>query len=301
MPFAPAAAASAPLFSVVIPTYNRPHQIPDLLKSWAAVDFPHDSFELLLLDDGGDFDLAPLVAAQAEKLPVRLFRLPHRGLSATRQSGLEQARGRYYLCTDDDCRPHQNILRAYAAALSRHPEAALGGTVHNLLLDDWFATTTQEIITFATARWNQNPENAHFFNGSSIVFPTETLRRIGGFDPSWIQRTGEDRDLCRRWEEAGHRLVSVPDALMGHAHHLHLRSFLRQHFHYGQGNYHTQRRRTRPGAGAPNFSGISFYLALLAYPFQVFSGTKALAIFTLILCAQVATLAGLLQAWHRDR
>lgn len=288
------------LFSIVIPTWNRPHQIPDLLRAWAAVDFPRDAFELLLVDDGSETDLSPLVAAQAHNLPVKLLRLPHAGLSPARQSGLMHAQGRYYLCTDDDCRPQPDILRAFAAALAQHPRDALGGTVLNLLHRDRFATTTQEIVSFVTAQWNQDPTNARFFNGSCILFPTEALRRIGGFDPLWTHRTGEDRDLCRRWAEAGLRLVSVPQAVMGHAHHLRLTSFFRQHFHYGQGNYHTRRRRTRPSAGPPDLSPLSFYLKLLAHPFTVFPPAQALLISTLTAAAQAATLTGLLHAWHHD-
>ena len=234
-------------------------------------------------------------------LPVRLLSLPHRSASAARAAGLTEARGAYILCTDDDCIPHRNILRAYEAAIERHPGAALGGPVENVLTDDVFATATQDIVTYICHAWNRNPTEARFFTFSNVVFPASPFRAVGGFDPAWRWRTGEDRDVCRRWCGEGKRMVVVPDARMGHSHGLTFRKFLLQHFHYGQGNHATTRRRSVADAGPPDWSRPGFYVGLVLRPFRVHPPVRATAIAFLVVLAQFATLAGSIDARVRWR
>lgn len=290
-----------PSFSVVVPTYRRLGHIQELLVAWGAVEHPRDDFEIIVADDGGGVDLASVVAQAPAGLPVRLLTLPHRSASAARAAGLAAARGEHVLCTDDDCRPDPAILRAYAAAIARHPGAALGGSVVNGLPGDPFATATQDIVTYVCDAWNRDPAAARFFTFSNVLFPAARFRELGGFDPDWTWRTGEDRDACRRWCEAGERMVRVDAAMMHHVHGLTWRKFLRQHFHYGQGNHVAAARRRVAGAGAPDWSGPGFYAGLLARPFRVHPLPRSMVIAGLVLLAQVATPAGSIEArFHRS-
>ena len=91
-------------------------------------------------------------------------------------------------------------------------------------------------------------------------------------------------------------MAFVPDAVMGHAHGLDLLKFLRQHFHYGQGRWWSERRRRARDAGPPGWSGAGFYLGLLTSPFRSFPPGKAAVVRALLACAQAATAAGSLQA-----
>lgn len=290
-----------PLFSVVVPTFERPRHVRDLLAAWARVDFPRDRFEVILADDGGTADLEQFVRAADPGLAVRLLCLPHRSASAARAAGLSAAEGDFILCTDDDCLPAPAILRAYESAIGRFPGAALGGPVENVLVHDIFATATQDIVTYICDSWNRDAANARFFTFSNVVFPADRFRSIGGFDPTWRWRTGEDRDACRRWCEAGERMVHVPDARMGHSHGLTLTRFLRQHFHYGQGNHATTRRRSVADAGPPDWSGPGFYAGLLGYPFRVHGFAEAAWVAGLVVLAQGATLTGSIDARLRWR
>lgn len=283
-------------FSVLIPSYERPGYLTGLLDSWAAIQKPEGEWEIILADDGSRNSPEPIVRPYLDRMPLRFLRLPHGGVAATRQSALEVARGEYVLITDDDCRPSPGLLRAYEAALPSFAGQALGGPVVNLLTDNIYSETTQAITTYVTEAWNRAVPGGAFFTGSNILLPKEALIRIGGFDRSWLCRTGEDRDLCRRWAEAGLKMSTVAEAGMGHAHRLDFRAFLRQHYHYGQGRWWTERRRQLRGAGPPAFSGPEFYLKLLFYPFRTFAFPKAVCVGVLTVCAQVATLAGTVQA-----
>jgi GT2 family glycosyltransferase len=51
-----------PFFSIIIPTYNRPDKLADCLKSLSRLDYPYDQFEVILIDDGRNTSLQPVVA-----------------------------------------------------------------------------------------------------------------------------------------------------------------------------------------------------------------------------------------------
>lgn len=286
----------SPRFSVLIPTYERPLILQGLLDAWAAIEEPRAGFEIVLVDDGSSAPPTELVETYTSKLPLTFLRLPHAGVSATRQAALEACHGEFVLITDDDCRPDPGLLRAYEDALEMFPDRALGGPVLNLLKDNIYSETTQMITTNVTDAWNSGTKGAVFFTGSNLLMPRASLEKIGGFDRSWTSRTGEDRDLCRRWAEAGLHMAYVPSAIMGHAHGLNFLSFLRQHFHYGQGRTRNELRRKKHMAGPPSWSGLEFYAGLLLEPWRIFPPVKAAVISLLTAIAQIATACGALQA-----
>lgn len=289
-----------PRFSILIPTYERPSFLRELLDAWASIEPPNGGYEIVLADDGSSEPPTNIVEAYSTKLPLTFLRLPHNGVSATRQAALEACCGEYVLITDDDCRPDRCLLRAYEDMLGQFPECALGGPVLNLLNENIYSETTQMITTYVTDTWNSSAKGAIFFTGSNLLLPRHLLQEVGGFDRAWTSRTGEDRDLCRRWAESGLKMAHVPDAVMGHSHGLTFASFLRQHYHYGQGRTRSEIRRKAQGASAPAWSGPGFYAGLLLEPWRLFPAFKAAAVSLLTTCAQIATACGALQA-HLDR
>ncbi|MCP4887125.1 MAG: hypothetical protein GY904_11000 [Planctomycetaceae bacterium] len=61
--------------------------------------------------------------------------------------------------------------------------------------------------------------------------------KIGGFDESFRQAGGEDRDFCSRWQAAHYPIVWQKDAIAEHRHHQKVADFLKMHFRYGRGAY----------------------------------------------------------------
>lgn len=278
-------------FSILIATYNRPEYINDLLDSWLRLEPPQGGYEIILADDGSNESVEPIVQPYLDRLPIRFLRLPHRGLSSTRQCAMEIAQGQYVLFTDDDCRPSPGLLKHYEQALANSPDHAMGGPVVNLLTDNIYSETTQAIMTYITDNWNSRGNGAAFFTASNLLFPREKLVELGGFDTTWAG-AGEDRDLCRRWCEHNLQMTRVPQAVVGHAHRLNFRSFLRQHFNYGRGRWWCEKRRTKPNAGPPGWSGLPFYFNLVFYPLGRFPLFKSVGMCWLSICSQIATAAG---------
>ena len=63
-----------PTFSVVIPTYNRPQQLKRCLAALAALDYPHDRFEVIVVDDASPTPLNRLVEAVQDRIRARFVR-----------------------------------------------------------------------------------------------------------------------------------------------------------------------------------------------------------------------------------
>ncbi len=88
--------ATSPLFSVIIPVYNREHFIARAIESVLKQTFR--DFELIVVDDGST-DNTPNIAA---KYPLTLIRQPNRGVAAARNMGIKVARGKIIALLDSD-------------------------------------------------------------------------------------------------------------------------------------------------------------------------------------------------------
>ena len=119
---APVQSEQAGLVSVVIIFLNEERYLSEAIESVLAQDYPH--WELLLVDDGSS-DSSPEIARAFANRDQRIRCLAHpgranRGMSASRNLGLSQARGEYvaFLDADDIYLPqrlsrHLEVLRAY--------------------------------------------------------------------------------------------------------------------------------------------------------------------------------------------
>lgn len=115
-----------PLFSVVIPLYNKADTILRTLKSVQNQVF--NDFELIVVDDGSKDGGASVVEKFNSQFPVKLIRQSNQGVSAARNAGSRAARGRFiaYLDGDDEWRPE--FLQEMKKIVDLHPEAQVMGS-----------------------------------------------------------------------------------------------------------------------------------------------------------------------------
>ena len=115
----------APRVTVFVPVYNRAHVLRETLDSVLAQTF--GDFELLVLDDGST-DGSPDVARAISDPRVRVeVHERNRGIPATRNHGLDLARGEYLAVVDSDDVSLPERLAVQVAWLDAHPDvAALG-------------------------------------------------------------------------------------------------------------------------------------------------------------------------------
>ncbi len=217
--------------SVVIPTWDRPGSLAACLEA-LAVSFPPDA-ETVVVSDGGAQDLGPVVAPFTESLRLRLLKVKHGGPAAARNRGLEAARGEIVAFTDDDCRPHRGWLAALTSGVVVSPPRAVGGSTQTGSHANIYAETAQLVLLLLSRHDRRLSRRERFLPSNNFAFPSAALVRLGGFDERF--RTGEDREICRRWMQAGFALGRVSEAVVDHDQQLSLKTFFFKFLSYGRG------------------------------------------------------------------
>jgi glycosyltransferase involved in cell wall biosynthesis len=128
---------------------------------------------------------------------------------AKRNAAWRAARAELVLFTDDDCRPSVDWIERATTTAAEAPGVVLQG----MTIPD-----PDETAVLRGAPWAHTvlvrPPTA-WAETCNIAYPREILERIGGFDPEL--RVGEDTDVAIRAQQAGARIVGVPQMLVYHA------------------------------------------------------------------------------------
>jgi glucosyl-dolichyl phosphate glucuronosyltransferase len=114
--------------SVVICTRNRAGQLSETLASLERLDVPAGlKWEVLVVDNGSADSTADVIRSFEPVLPIRRIWQPKPGLSNARNAGVDAAKGKYLVWTDDDVHVEPRWLAAFLEAFERWPEAVVFG------------------------------------------------------------------------------------------------------------------------------------------------------------------------------
>jgi glycosyltransferase involved in cell wall biosynthesis len=203
-----------PFISVIVPIFNRREYVRQLLGSLQHLSYPHDRFEVLVVDNGstdGAWEEACSMSASAD-FPLRCFRNPSdlRVPSASRNYGVAQATGEIVAFTDSDCTVSPQWLSAATAAFAPGVGIVYGRTVAD-------ANAVKPILHH-TLTVDSRKTYAETCN---IFYLRDLVVRAGGFDESLASLLkgpvwGEDTDLAYRVLELGYRGVFCGDAIVVH-------------------------------------------------------------------------------------
>jgi GT2 family glycosyltransferase len=284
--------ADHPETAVIVPTCGRPDALARCLGALAAGASPSGRFEVIVVADGPQPQTALVVAAAAARgLPVRLVAQPHGGAATARNRGVRASSARLLAFVDDDCLPAAGWLGALVARLERQPDAVLGGRIVNAR-PDLVASEASQLTHDAVTTWLARHAPAQmFFATANLGCSRATFESLGGFDERLGRPAAEDRDFCMRAHAAGHELLPVPEAIVGHDRALGVRSFVRQHYRYGTGLRSLADARRQAGAASPR-SPLALYPDL-ARAALAYGGVRMLALIGL---GQAAYLGGVLRA-----
>lgn len=286
----------APIFSIVIPTYNRPERLQNCLSAIAQLDYPPDRFEVIVVDDGSKTSVKSVVesvvASVGEPLQITLIRQANAGPATARNTGAAQAKGKFLVFTDDDCMPAPDWLKTLEANFVQFPDCLIGGRSLNALPSNLYSTASQVLIDYLYSYFNPALNQSAFFASNNIALPSDRFQAMGGFDTSFPLAAAEDREFCDRWLQHGYCMKYAPEVQIYHAHHLTLAHFWQQHFNYGRGAFHFHRVRAQRRSEPIKVEPLSFYLNLLAYPFRQKPSHTALLLAGLFLVSQAANIAG---------
>lgn len=256
---------SVPFLSVIIPTYRRPAALERCLASLARQEYPHDRFEVIVVEDGGteSSDGWPTPPG----ICVKRLHVPHGGPAAARNHGAAEARGEVLLFIDDDCTADERWLSTMVARAGEHADAAIGGQVTNAVPGNRYARASQTLITFLYQYYHEKRQGRlPFFTTNNLCVRADLFHQHGGFDSAFAFAS-EDREWCDRWVQKGGQLVYAPDAVVHHAPELSFTGFVRQHFRYGEGAWQFHRARARRSTQSMEIEPFDFYTGMLRAPF----------------------------------
>lgn len=217
-----------PKLSIVVCSYRGARLLEPCLESFRKLDYP--DFEVLVINDGGDAEVAAVTARFPEVRHVALQ--PHAGLSAARNLGARESTGEVIVYTDDDCEADPDWLIWLAYAFSRDDLAAVGGPNIPPPPDN----RVKAMVAAAPggpAHVLLNDVEAEHLPGCNLAVRREAFGAIGGFDERF-RTAGDDVDFCWRLIEAGHRTGFHPAAMVWHHRRFTVRAYLKQQLGYGR-------------------------------------------------------------------
>jgi GT2 family glycosyltransferase len=292
---------TAPYFSIIIPTYNRPQQLASCLQAIERLEYPHDRFEVLVVDDGSRAPLISIINGFSDRMAVKLITQANSGPAQARNRGAAEAQGHYVAFTDDDCAASTNWLDALANAFRDAPDCAVGGKTINSLPENPFSTGSQLLLDYLYEYYNQGFRGATFLASNNLAFPRKAFLESGGFDSRYRHAAAEDRELCDRWISQGRCLRYAPEALVSHAHVLSMGTLWQQHFNYGRGAFYFHRIKAERDGGGVRCEPLSFYLDMIGFPFKHTSFRRAMPISLLMMITQAANASGYFLEKFRNR
>lgn len=196
-----------PTVSIVMPCYNAAAHLATSVGSVLAQRF--DDWELIAIDDGSRDTTLAWLESQTDPR-IRVHSQPNQGVSATRNAGLQLARGRYLAFLDADDTWAPDYLQRMTAALDAHPGAVLaycgwqnlglsGGRGAPFVPPDYETPDKAETL-FAGCRW---PIHA-------ALTRRDALLAAGGFEPTL--KNAEDYHLWLKVAIPA-PIVRVPEVL----------------------------------------------------------------------------------------
>lgn len=216
--FEPTGLPATPEISAILTTYNRAHLLPRVLEGLAAQRLAAHRFEIVVIDDGSTDETQAILAAWAERLPMRVLRQAQSGLAAAKNLGIFACRAPIIVFLDDDDVADSNLLTGHLSAHLRHPDvnvAVLGHTdlaadIADLPVMRHVTGAGSQLFSYGWMKPGQMLSYREFWGGRSSC-KRALLTEHGIFNP--IFRFGcEDIELAWRLAPMGLRVVYQPSA-----------------------------------------------------------------------------------------
>jgi len=218
-------------FSIIIPVYNRPFEVGELLESLLLQTC--SDFEVIIVEDGSTITCEQIVRSYENRLTVRYFVKPNSGRSYTRNYGMERAEGKYLLFFDSDCILPPGYFQQIEKDLKETNADCFGGPdrAHASFtpLQKAISYSMTSFLTTGGIRGSKRGMEKFVPRTFNMGFSKEVYEKVGGFKDMF----GEDIDLSTRIKEAGFSVFLFPDAYVYHKRRVSLKSFFKQVYVFG--------------------------------------------------------------------
>lgn len=220
-------------FSIIIPLYNRPREIDELLGSLVQQQYSH--FEVLVIEDGSIQDARTIVEGYRDRLDVHYHVKTNGGQGFARNFGFQHARGDYFIIFDSDCLIPPDYLTQVIAFFSHTPLDAYGGpdAAHESFTPIQKAISYSMTSPFTTGGIRGNRRHLGVFHPRSFNMGVsrKVWEQVGGFK---LTRLGEDIEYSIRIQRAGFKIGLIPEAVVFHKRRTDFKQFYKQLHFFGR-------------------------------------------------------------------
>lgn len=219
-------------FSVIIPVYNRPDELKELLESLKQQSYKH--FEVIVVEDGSTLKSDALVEQYKTDLDIKYYFKSNSGPGQSRNYGSERANGDYHVFFDSDCIIPEKYFEIVNKRLTQEPVDAYGGP--DMAHPDFSAiqkSINYSMTSFFTTggiRGGMKDEKKFHPRSFNMGFSKQVYEKTKGFSK---MRFGEDVDMSLRIIENGFSTTLIKDAAVYHKRRVDYRKFFKQVFNSG--------------------------------------------------------------------
>lgn len=214
-------------YSVIIPVYNRPDEVDELLQSLTSQHFK--DFEVIVVEDGSSVPCREVVDKYKNCLDIKYFQKPNSGPGQTRNYGAERSRGEYLIILDSDCILPEGYLDSVENELKDSSADAFGGPdrAHDSFTDIQKAINYSMTSFFTTGgiRGGKKKMDKFYPRSFNMGVEREVYHVLGGFSK---MRFGEDIDFSIRIFKGGYRCRLFPGAWVYHKRRTDFKKFFKQ-------------------------------------------------------------------------
>jgi glycosyltransferase involved in cell wall biosynthesis len=232
-------------FSIIIPVYNRPDEVEELLESLCKQT--SGIFEVIIVEDGSANKCDVIVEKYIEKLDIQYFYKENGGPAMARNFGSKKAKFDYLVFFDSDCIIPINYFGAIEKAFAEKYTDSFGGpdAAHESF------TTIQKAISysmtsfFTTGGIRGGNEKMEKFKPRSfnMGYSRKVFEKTGGFSN---MRFGEDVDMSLKILDNGFETQLIKEAFVYHKRRTDFKKFFKQVYNSGIARINLEKRH--PGS-----------------------------------------------------
>ena len=220
-------------FSFIIPVYNRPNEIEELLQSFSELhgDIP---FEIVIVEDGSTLTAKHVISHYDQYLNISYYFKSNSGPGDSRNYGMAKAKGNYFIILDSDCLLPSNYLVEVKSSLDTDYVDCFGGpdAAHKNF------TTLQKAIDFSMTsfittggiRGHKNAVDKFQPRSFNMGISKKAFLDTSGFGNI---HPGEDPDLSIRLWDLGYETKFIPEAFVYHKRRISWSKFYKQVYKFG--------------------------------------------------------------------
>jgi len=228
-------------FSFVIPVFNRPTEIHELLQSLFLQT--NKDFEVIIVEDGSEITSADVVGEYQKKIPVKYFEKENEGPGPARNFGVRKAKGEFVVFFDSDCILPPNYTKAVKGEIQASDIDFFGGpdrahpdfTVIQKAIN--YAMTS--FLTTGGIRGAKKRLDKFLPRSFNMGIKRSIFTQVKGFS---TLRFGEDLDLSMRLLRKGFRSQYIEEAFVFHHRRSSFKQFFKQVFNSGIARVYLSKR-----------------------------------------------------------